>query len=158
MIESIADALTDKPWTGSSKSLPPLQAAADFARQIYKYRQTTDPQKKEKILLDAIIDVTKYAGVPGPQLQKLRNNIKELIEGGEDPGKVILRMFNFSEYQISGRKNKTKKRSQREINRELKAMDPSLYQELRNFGEDDDIKAMEKELKDLEKSMLEDLY
>ena len=67
-------------------------------------------------------------------------------------------MFNFSEYQISGRKKKTKKRSQREINRELKAMDPSLYQELRNFGEDDDIKAMEKELKDLEKSMLEDLY
>ena len=158
MIESIADALTDKPWTGSSKSLPPLQAAADFAKQIYKYRRTTDPQKKEKILFDAIIDVTKYAGVPGPQLQKLRNNIKELIEGGEDPGKVILRMFNFSEYQISGRKNKTKKRSQREINRELKAMDPSLYQELRNFGEDDDIKAMEKELKDLEKSMLEDLY
>jgi hypothetical protein len=158
MIESIADALTDKPWTGSSKSLPPLQAAADFAKQIYKYRRTTDPEKKEKILFDAIIDVTKYAGVPGPQLQKLRNNIKELIEGGEDPGKVILRMFNFSEYQISGRKNKTKKRSQREINRELKAMDPSLYQELRNFGEDDDIKAMEKELKDLEKSMLEDLY
>ena len=158
MIESIADALTDKPWTGSSKSLPPLQAAADFAKQIYKYRRTTDPEKKEKILFDAIIDVTKYAGVPGPQLQKLRNNIKELIEGGEDPGKVILRMFNFSEYQISGRKKKTKKRSQREINRELKAMDPSLYQELRNFGEDDDIKAMEKELKDLEKSMLEDLY
>ena len=158
MIESIADALTDKPWTGSSKSLPPLQAAADFAKQIYKYRRTTDPQKKEKILFDAIIDITKYAGVPGPQLQKLRNNIKELIEGGEDPGKVILRMFNFSEYQISGRKKKTKKRTQREINKELKAMDPNLYKELQGLGDDNEIKAMEKELRDLEKSMLENLY
>ena len=158
MIESIADALTDKPWTGSSKSLPPLQAAADFAKQIYKYRRTTDPQKKEKILFDAIIDITKYAGVPGPQLQKLRNNIKELIEGGEDPGKVILRMFNFSEYQISGRKKKTKKRTQREINKELKAMDPNLYKELQGLGDDNQIKAMEKELRDLEKSMLENLY
>ncbi len=158
MINAITDALTDKPWAGSSKTLPPLQAAADFARQILRYRQTKDPQKKEQILLDAILDLTKYAGVPGPQVEKFVNNIKKLVEGGEDPGKIILRVFNFSEYQIDGRKKKTKKRTQREINRELKAMDPALYKELQSLGDDDDIKAMEKELKDLEKSMLEDLY
>ena len=158
MINAITDALTDKPWAGSSKTLPPLQAAADFARQIQRYRQTKDPQKKEKILFDAILDLTKYVGVPGPQVEKFVNNIKKLVEGGEDPGKIILRVFNFSEYQIDGRKKKTKKRTQREINRELKAMEPALYKELQSLGDDDDIKAMEKELKDLEKSMLEDLY
>jgi len=158
MINAIMDALTDKPWAGSSKTLPPLQAASDFARQIQRYRQTKDPQKKEKILFDAILDLTKYAGVPGPQVQKFVNNIKKLVEGGEDPGKIILRVFNFSDYQIDGRKKKTKKRTQREINRELKAMEPALYKELQSLGDDDDIKAMEKELKDLEKSMLEDLY
>jgi len=158
MINAITDALTDKPWAGSSKTLPPLQASADFARQILRYRQTKDPQKKEQILLDAILDLTKYAGVPGPQVEKFVNNIKKLVEGGEDPGKIILRVFNFSEYQIDGRKKKTKKRTQREINRELKAMEPALYKELQSLGDDDDIKAMEKELKDLEKSMLEDLY
>ncbi|MGI9555912.1 MAG: hypothetical protein ACR2M9_03545, partial [Cyanophyceae cyanobacterium] len=158
MINAITDALTDKPWAGSSKTLPPLQAAADFARQILRYRQTKDPQKKEQILSDAILDLTKYAGVPGPQVEKFVNNIKKLVEGGEDPGKIILRIFNFGAYQIEGKKKKTKKRTQREINRELKAMDPALYKELQSLGDDDDIKAMEKELKDLEKSMLEDLY
>ena len=43
--------------------------------------------------------------------------MEQLIEGGEDPAKVIMRLFNFSEYQIQNeaerKRNKKVKERQR---------------------------------------------
>ena len=63
-------------------------------------------------------------------------------------GEAILRMFNFSEYAIKGRQQK--KTSNSRATKEMKKMFPELYDEL-NEIDDDEIKAIDEELKQIEK-------
>ena len=47
-------------------------------------------------------------GFPAANLSKLSKNYQKLIDGGEDPGKALMRLFNYSDYVIEGPGKKTK--------------------------------------------------
>ena len=100
------------------------------------------------------LELAQVTGLPLLTVKKLVNNYSQVIES-KDMGETILRLFNFSEYAIKGRQTKKKGPTQQQ-KREMKKLFPELYDELYQI-EDDEIKAIEKELKDIEKEILESL-
>jgi DNA anti-recombination protein RmuC len=96
----------------------------------------------------------------------MAKNIEKLIEGGEDPGTVILRLFNYSDYQIEGPKNKKKgsKKSSKMSDADMKKYFPELYkmqkdmeQQLNQQLSNPELEGFEKEMKLLEKQLEESL-
>ncbi len=57
--------------------------------------------------------------------------MEELIEGGEDPAKVIMRLFNFSEYQIQSeaerKRSKKRKKAIKKVKKEVQ--DNSIFKD-----------------------------
>ena len=93
-------------------------------------------------------------------------NIEKLIEGGEDPGTAILRLFNYSDYQIEGPKNKKKgsEKSSKMSDADMKQYFPELYkmqkdmeQQLNQQLSNPELERFEKEMKLLEKQIEESL-
>ena len=71
---------------------------------------TKDPDKKEQRLMELIMEGAQFTGLPANNLRKIYLNAEELVEGGEDPARVIMRLFNYSEYQIQSEKERNAKK------------------------------------------------
>jgi hypothetical protein len=96
------------------KNLPILTQGEEIFYRFARYRDTKDPKKKQEALYKALAETSQITGLPVNNVRKIFKNMEELIEGGEDPAKVIMRLFNFSEYQIQNeaerKRNKKSKR------------------------------------------------
>ncbi len=111
----IKNMFSDKPESFiAADSLPILTQGAETAKKFLRYRKLKDPKKKQEALYAAIAEASQYTGLPVNNLRKIFKNMDELIDGGEDPAKVIMRLFNYSEYQIMNeaerKRNKKSKR------------------------------------------------
>jgi hypothetical protein len=96
------------------KNLPVLTQGEEVFNRFAGYRDTKDPKKKQEALYKALAETSQITGLPVNNVRKIFKNMEQLIEGGEDPAKVIMRLFNFSEYQIQNeaerKRNKKSKR------------------------------------------------
>ena len=96
-------------------------------------------------------------GVPAKNLDKFGDNYSKIINGEtKDFGEVILRILNYSEYQINGRPKKSAKKKPM-TKTEMKMYFPDLYDAMEDL-ENPQIKQMEKEMRDLEKEMMESMF
>ena len=158
ILASIADSIQGKPWADEVTSIPIFEVFNDLKAKLFDVTEAKTQEKKEKALYELAQSIATTIGVPANQVKKALNNYPKLTES-EDFGEFILRLLNYSDYQISGpaKKNTKNKRKNKMTQQEMKLMFPDLYEEMQGL-EDPDIKALEKELRDLEKEMLEDLY
>jgi len=133
VVNTIGDLFTGKPWVGTqTKSLGILQIVNSLARKFDKAANYKDPDKKAKAYLDAYLEFSTLTGIPAPTVKKFFDNYSKL-NTTDDPGEIILRLLNYSEYQISGPPtNKSKVKSVSEMNEE--------YQKEKEKKEKDDQK------------------
>ena len=108
LFNTAGDLFTNKPWASSPKSIALLETSATFARLIERIEKTKDPEKKAELSNKLFLEAVSLTGIPAANLNKLSKNYQKLIDGGEDPGTAILRLFNFSDYVIEGPGKKTK--------------------------------------------------
>lgn len=151
---TIGDTLTGKPWT-SSKDVGILAIAKAVVEKFKKAERTKNPRLKAQYMNDFYLELAQASGLPLLTVKKLVNNYSKVLDS-KDMGEAILRLFNFSEYAIKGRKKR--QRSSRVSDKELKMLFPDLYDEIKVEEQDPEIKKLEKEIKDIEKELLEDLY
>ena len=157
-LASIADSIQGKPWADEITSIPMFEVFNDLKTKLFNIIEAKTEEKKEKATYEFMQSVATSVGVPANQVKRAINNYPKLTDS-QDFGEFILRLLNYSDYQISGpaKKNTQNKRKSKMTQQDMKLMFPDIYEEMKDL-EDPSIKELQKELRDLEKEMLEDLY
>ena len=159
ILEMGADYASGKPWWDQPKQFPIIDLVQDAIKQ-YDRTNATDPEKATeawKQFVFTLLPLTSLSGVPGnvaslplKTLDRMRLNMRKLIENGGDPKEVFLRLFNYSDYVIDGpeeKKEKTPKLRKSEIKKYL----PELQEEIDGFNSDPDMKEFNKQIKEFKK-------
>ena len=160
--EMIVDNMTGKPWGTKAPSVPVLEQIANLNRLQRSYSTVKDPQKKAEYKFRYYNELATLVGIPAPQISRFIDNYSELIDS-DNPGEALLRLFNFSQYQIEGptKKKTKKKKSPRLTDRELREYFPDIYKEKRDAEREfeieyaDEIKEAER-LKEEQRKMREE--
>jgi len=135
VVQTAADAFQDKPWAGSqAKTVGIIQIANGIAKDFMRAGKFKDEEKKAKAYRDAYLELATLTGLPMPTIAKFFDNYSQL--GSErDLGKLILRLLNYSNYQIEGPKkkgsSKSSKNSAEEYQKMLDKLDKEFEQEQR---------------------------
>ena len=119
VISALGDYFTDKPWAGeSSKTVGIISEASMIIKKFKKADNVKDAEKKAKYTKDAVLELVSLTGIPAPTISKMVDNYSKVLDS-DDFGEAILRLLNFSEYQISGsKKSEEKYKTIDEINKE----------------------------------------
>ena len=113
----ISDAYAGKPYAGEQvKAAGILNQAQRMTRLYKRAEKTTDPEKREANFKKFYLESTMLTGLPAPTLKKFAENYSKIGEG-DDIGRDIMRLLNYSEYQQVGSKK-------------TKGKDPATIQEL----------------------------
>ena len=77
-------------------------------------------------------DIPGVAGLNTKSMIRWFNNIKTLVNESTDPKESLLRLFNFSDYQIESKEDRDakKKRQSTLSKRDMKILYPELYKQL----------------------------
>ena len=121
VVTALGDYFTGKPWAGeSTKSIGVINIVSGIIQKFKKADKLKDPEKKAEAYKKAYMELISISGIPAPTLAKLHDNYEAIISGEtEDTGELILRLFNFSEYQIKGpQKDEKKYKTLDELNKE----------------------------------------
>ena len=126
----IKDLLSGKPESFlQPKTLPILTQATETLKKFSRYMKLKDPKKKQEALYAALAEMSQFTGLPVNNVRKIFKNMEQLIEGGEDPAKVIMRLFNYSEYQIQSeaerKRSKKRKKAIKKVKEKVK--DNSIF-------------------------------
>ena len=119
-----ADYYQGKPWAGEgTKSLGVLNVATSIFQKLKAANRMKEGPKKDAKMKQAYLEMLTILppGIPAPTLSKLIDNYSKIISGDyENTGEALLRLMNFSEYQITGPKNRNEKKAKtiEEINEE----------------------------------------
>ena len=106
VVQTAADAFTDKPWAGSqAKTVGIIQIANGIAKDFMKAGKYKDEEKKAKAYRDAYLELATLTGLPMPTIAKFFDNYSKMGDES-DLGKMIMRLLNYSNYQIEGPKKK----------------------------------------------------
>jgi hypothetical protein len=108
LFNTAGDLFTGKPWAASPKSIALLEVTAKLADLSIQIQKTKNPKTKAELSEKLFLEAVSLSGIPAANINKLSKNYQKLIDGGEDPGTAILRLFNFSDYVIEGPGKKTK--------------------------------------------------
>jgi len=109
------DAFTNKPWAGSqAKTVGIIQIANGVFRDVLRANQLKDPEKKAKAWRDVYLELSTLVGLPMPTIAKFFDNYGKL-DSEADVGKVILRLLNYSNYQIEGPRKRGSSKSAKTI-------------------------------------------
>ena len=108
VLNIVADTVQEKPWAGSFRAMPLSTTVAELSTLFTRWEKTKDEAKKEELqerLIARALELGVNIGtggrgkVPFYNLKKMVDNYSKLGEGN-DPGKDILRLFNYGEYTI----------------------------------------------------------
>jgi hypothetical protein len=145
VLTMIADAVQEKPWAGTTKSLAPLNVMSEIANLYTRAEKTKDPVKKAELTQKMILRITEVSltptgkNLPLVNIAKYVKNLNELGEGGSE--KDFMRLFNYSKYVIDKEgKDKGTKLSKKE----MQLYFPDLYEQ--EMALDKELKALDKEL------------
>ncbi len=96
------DLFTNKPWAGNTfKSIGILSIAGSLAKKFAYTEKLKDPVKKAEAYKKFYLELATVSGIPAPTIAKFVENYGNIGKDG-DIGKDILRLMNFSKYQIEG--------------------------------------------------------
>ena len=157
-----ADFFSGKPWAGeNAKSVGLLTMAASLVQKAKKAQSIKDPKKQAEAWHKFQLELATLTGIPAPTLDRFVENYSKVIKGNQDPGESILRLFNYSEYQISGPPEKSAAKEKGMSKENMKLMMPDLYEELEEIkksmrGEEYD--QMEKQMKNDIEDMKREMY
>ena len=170
MITSFADSIMGKPWGTDITSLPLIEqfnAVKDKLTKYYKLGDSEeDIEKGQTILFELLVeDIPQIVGINSKSMLRWYKNIQTLVTESEDPRKKLLRLFNFSNYQIQSAEDRKPESTQRGglTQRELKKFFPEIYEKQRRLKETQalppnlqrQIDQLEAEKKRLREEMLE---
>ena len=170
MITSFADSLMGKPWGTDITSLPLLEQFNAVKDKVTKYFKLGDSEedmeKAQTILFELLVeDIPGIVGLNSKSMLRWFKNIQTLVTESEDPRKKLLRLFNFSNYQIQSAEDRKPQNTQRGglTQRELKKFFPEIYEQQRRLKETQalppnlqrQIDQLEAEKKRLREEMLE---
>jgi len=167
MVASTGDFFTGKPWAEQPSSLPPLEVLSNLFRQLKRSQTLKDPEKRAAAQQKLILEIIQLTGLPASNLKRIQENMQKLIEGGEDPEKVIMRLMNYSEYQITTKEQRQpkKKKGLKLRKKEMEKYFPDLFyeqEEMKREMFDEDIEQQKKEMKEEKErqrqEMLEEMY
>ena len=157
LIKTFADYLQGKPWYKETTSLPLFTTFTNIIFKYDKYDKETNPIKKDKKLEDFWVEFLMLTGLPAKNLQKFVENYPKLSQSKDFP-EFMLRLLNYSKYQIEGRPKKGGGRKKKSMSMtEMKKFYPEMYEEIKGM-EDPELKQFEKDMRELEKEMLESMY
>jgi len=106
VISGTADLVQGKPYAGESvRSLAPLMQLQRLTKLAKRAMDTKDQKKKKDALEKLYVELAATPGLPAIQIHRFIKNLDKIGEGN-DAGKDLLRLLNFSDYVISGPKNK----------------------------------------------------
>ena len=137
------DAIQEKPWAGTTKSLAPLNVMSEIANLYTRAERLKDPVKKAELTQKMMLRITEVAltptgrNLPLVNIAKYAKNLNKLGESGGE--KDFLRLFNYSEYVIDKDDEKGKLSK-----KEMKLYFPDLYEQ--EMARDKELKALNKEL------------
>ena len=107
LVQTAGDALTNKPWAGSqAKTVGLIQIANGITRDFIKAANYKDPEKKAKAYRDAYFELSTLTGLPMPTIAKFFDGYSKL-DSEPEIGKMIMRLLNYSNYQIEGPNKKS---------------------------------------------------
>ena len=188
--EAYGDYLTAKPWTGQDISaVPILTIGLKFFKELNDANQynvtpfdKNGKQRTEESINESIAGKQNAikkaffnlsnAGLPLKQVERLIKNADLITSGKAKGNELILRILQFSDYQVTSkeqrdaaRKKKTKPRQKNLTNKELERYNPEAYErkmqiqdEFRNsemYIQEQEIKRQQKERRE---QMLDEMY
>ena len=157
MINTATDFFQDKPWYKETTSVPVLTVWTNLFVKWGEYEKAKSPAQKQKKLTDLYVELAMFTGLPAKNIQKMADNYPKLLES-EDFGEFMLRLLNYSKYQIEGRPKKGGGRKKKSMSMtEMKKFYPEMYEMIKDM-EDPELKQLEKDMRELEKEMLESMY
>ena len=99
----IADALYDKPWSRKIPAFPLYEKIGLPIVDLIKALKIKDKGKRADAVHQSLFDFLENTGAPLNTTKRWFENIQKVIEGKtKDIGETILRLINFTEYQIKG--------------------------------------------------------
>lgn len=162
MVNMAGDFFTGKPWAGNVKSAGVLNQASILTQSAVRASKIKDPEKAAVAWRKFQLELVSLTGLPASNVGKMSANIQKLVEGGLDPGEAILRILNFSEYQIEGKKKKKPSKKQIKLTKkEMKKYFPELYdemEELRDLEYEEEMKELKAQQREERERMLEEMY
>ena len=190
LVDAYGDFMTSKPWTGKDQSqIPLLSIGSKFFRELNEANRyniesvdKNGKQRTQEAINESIAGkqaATKKAfynlansGLPLKQVERLIKNA-DLITSGKAKGtELILRILQFSDYQVTSKeqrdaakKKKKKPRTKKLTNKELQKYDPEAYErkmEIQNRIRNSDLYIQQQEIKRQQKErreqMLDEMY
>jgi hypothetical protein len=106
LLTFIKDQVLDKPWADDVPTIPIYDLVEDLARQVNKIVNAETDEDLEDGLLNISYIIAGGFGIPAKNIDRMIRNIGEVLDGNEDPGEALLRLFNYSDYAIEGPKEK----------------------------------------------------
>jgi len=156
VITQTADFVQDKPWYKETSSVPALTVWTNLLVKWDEYDKAKSSSQKQKKLTEFYVELAMFTGLPAKNIQKMAENYPKLLES-EDFGEFMLRLLNYSKYQIEGRPKKQGAKKKPMSMTEMKKFYPEMYEMIKEM-EDPELKQLEKDMRELEKEMLESMY
>jgi len=156
LISTGADFIQKKPWYKETTSIPIFNITTNLLVKFDEYRNAKTPTQQQKKLTELMVELAMFTGLPAKNIQKMAENYPKLLES-EDFGEFMLRLLNYSKYQIEGRPKKQGTKKKPMSMTEMKKFYPEMYEMIKEM-EDPELKQLEKDIRELEKEMLESMY
>lgn len=156
VITQTADFAQDKPWYKETSSVPALTVWTNLLIKWDEYDKAKSASQKQKKLTEFYVELAMFTGLPAKNIQKMAENYPKLLES-EDFGEFMLRLLNYSKYQIEGRPKTQGAKKKPMSMTEMKKFYPEMYEMIKEM-EDPELKQLEKDMRELEKEMLELMY
>jgi len=111
-IQYLADVYQGKPWADQLPSIPVYEAMLKPISEYAKAKTIKDPELRAERMQKAIFRMVEITGYPLLATERWAKNFDKVLKGEVDNvGEGILRIFNYSDYQITGpQKRKTIKK------------------------------------------------
>jgi len=159
LIQYIADGIQNKPWAGQVPSIPIIEAVAEPWSKYQRAARIKDPDKRAEAMQSALFRMLEITGLPITTAKRWTDNFDKVLKGDtKNIQEDVLRIFNYSDYQIGGTPAEKRKaaKAKKPTQTEIRRMFPDLYEFEREQTKE--LRALEKELRDLEKELLDEIF
>ena len=112
ILQTVSDVFADKPYAGNFPSLPIFETILTPLYMYQRASRTKDPIKRAEAEQKALFKLMDGTGLPFSTSKRYFDNLEKVFNGEtKNFNEDILRLINYSDYQIKGSsKKKVKKR------------------------------------------------